>query len=328
MQNGLPRILVIELGHLVDLCCAVPALHLLREAHPNAQLDVLVASPGRDFLKAQSYLDRVYEFGSGEGTRLKAARYWAQIMREGRYDVVFDLSASLFSALVTWRSGAPERHGFAAGRGRRGVYRAYNRPFRPGPELVNRADANLRLCGEFCGISRPSDFGFLTDADDAEEAEKFFEAVVEGGKAVVGIALALHGQPDEREAFFRVAQRMARDGRFDVVLLPTQPDRSIEFVEGDPARTGAAALPKFGAFSQCLPALDFFDFVITNSILFGWMARLQGVGLFAVEGAEGWAEQGPLGHYQRIPWRSDAEALADDIESRLVQALGAKLAAS
>lgn len=319
MHNGLPRILVVELGGLVDLCATVPCLHLLREAQPNAQLDVLTRAPGRELLRDQPLLDRVFEIGSSEGSGLKAVRYWADMIREARYDVLIDLSGSIFSGAIAWRSRAPERYGFTGLRSSFGVPRAYTHPFRPGDEVINRADMNLRLCGVYCGISRPSEYGLVADSEDAEETDRFFEEAIEGGKTVLGISFETTGAAGEMLVYAGLVNRMARDGRFDVTLIPHRPRTPVILPGVSPGECGAIEVPVYDSLSSALPVFDHVEFVVTNSLFIGWLSRLQGLGIIAFGASRDWQSSGPLGVDGMVDGGLDTDSAIDGLEEAVLK---------
>ena len=113
--EALRRILVIKLGALGDVILAFAAMRRIREAHPDARIDVLTTPPFRALIAASPYADAVQDDGRPEGLP-EQLRLIARL-RRARYDRVYDLqtssrSSALFYGLLP---NAPEWSGIAKG---------------------------------------------------------------------------------------------------------------------------------------------------------------------------------------------------------------------
>lgn len=114
------RILVIRYRFIGDTILTVPFLRNLRQACPDAVIDVLVGPQSGTVLENCPYVNelivfdttRFHKYDSGQG---KAKNYWhyAFMLRKRKYDCVFVLKRSLSSAFLSWFTGAPLRIGYA-----------------------------------------------------------------------------------------------------------------------------------------------------------------------------------------------------------------------
>lgn len=105
------RILLVRLSHLGDVVHAVPLLHALRAAHPDARLAWAVQPEFADLVRPIAGLERVFLFDRRGG--LRAWRRLRRELREWRPDWSVDAQGNHKSAAVTWCSGAPVRYGLA-----------------------------------------------------------------------------------------------------------------------------------------------------------------------------------------------------------------------
>lgn len=109
------RVLVIKFGALGDMVLAFAAMKRIREAHPEAQIDLLTTEPFYALTSRCPYVDAVQRDGRPEGWRDTLAMI--RRLRRTRYDRVYDLqtssrSSALFYAL---QPNAPEWSGIAWG---------------------------------------------------------------------------------------------------------------------------------------------------------------------------------------------------------------------
>jgi heptosyltransferase-2 len=121
------RILVMRYRFIGDTVLTVPFLRNLREACPQAQIDLMIEPFSGSVIEGCPYVDNVIPFElrtihtySRQSDRGKASayvHYW-KIIRRGRYDAAFVLKRSVSSALLPWAARVPRRIGFATeGRG-------------------------------------------------------------------------------------------------------------------------------------------------------------------------------------------------------------------
>ena len=113
------RILIVKLSALGDIAHALPVVDYLGRVAPGAWIDWAVDRRFAGLLEGNPGLRRVVSLDLKRWKRewsTAAARREAsaavQRLREGKYDVAFDLQGNAKSGVVTRLSGAPLRYGF------------------------------------------------------------------------------------------------------------------------------------------------------------------------------------------------------------------------
>lgn len=127
MKLSAGKILVMRYRFIGDTVLTVPFLRNLRQAFPQARIDLMLEPFSGQVLEGCPYVDKVipfelktihaYSSRSGRGKFGAFRHYWSLIRREG-YDAAFVLKRSLSSAALVWTARVPRRIGFATeGRG-------------------------------------------------------------------------------------------------------------------------------------------------------------------------------------------------------------------
>lgn len=114
------RILVIRYRFIGDTVLAIPALRNLRQAFPNAVIDVLAEPVSGDTLALCPYKNELLYYGPRlKGERKRSAPFptsllgAARFLRARRYDRCYILRRSFSSAILPLLAGIPHRVGFA-----------------------------------------------------------------------------------------------------------------------------------------------------------------------------------------------------------------------
>jgi heptosyltransferase-1 len=147
------RILIVKLSALGDVAHALPVVDYLRKAAPGVRIDWAVDRRFAGLLEGNPDLDRVVPLDlkrwRGEWTTANVRREAASAVRqlkEGRYDVAFDIQGNAKSGVVTRLSGAKLRFGFDAGGVREAANLLFtNRRVRTLPEDRHITEKLLRV---------------------------------------------------------------------------------------------------------------------------------------------------------------------------------------
>ena len=116
---GIRRILVVKLSALGDVAHALPVVDYLRKEAPGAQVDWVVERRFAPLLERNPGLRRVIPLDLKAWKRQWTARdarreagEAVRNLRDGKYDLAFDIQGNAKSGVVTRLSGAPLRYGF------------------------------------------------------------------------------------------------------------------------------------------------------------------------------------------------------------------------
>ncbi|MDX2084938.1 MAG: lipopolysaccharide heptosyltransferase II [Candidatus Melainabacteria bacterium] len=110
------RVLVVRHRFIGDTLLMVPFLRNLRQALPEAQIDVLVEPQTAELLEGCPYVDNLIPVEPktvGWSARLQSFWKMLERLRVNRYDVAFVLKRSFSSAFLVWLAGIPLRVGFS-----------------------------------------------------------------------------------------------------------------------------------------------------------------------------------------------------------------------
>lgn len=113
-------ILIIKPGSLGEIIHALPAIALLREAHPQAEITWLINPELAPVLRGNPDVNHVYFVPRGEFRGLGAPKSlltWLKKTREIRPDLALDFQGRLRSALIAKTAGAKEISGVSSGLG-------------------------------------------------------------------------------------------------------------------------------------------------------------------------------------------------------------------
>lgn len=105
------KVLVMELAGLGDNVHLLPALWLVRQRWPQAQLHVMVNAHVAGLFKLTPWVDRVWAYPSQPKPKLRANLRWARALRHEHFDVVINTTGSDRSSLLSRATGAPRRIG-------------------------------------------------------------------------------------------------------------------------------------------------------------------------------------------------------------------------
>ena len=110
--RGAKKVMVLDLGFLGDTVHLLPALWMVRQAYPQAELHVAVAAHITSFMDCAPWVDRVWGYMRyPRHATLKENWQMISRLRREKFDVLINLNGSDRSSWLTFFSGARERPG-------------------------------------------------------------------------------------------------------------------------------------------------------------------------------------------------------------------------
>jgi heptosyltransferase-2 len=122
MKLNAKKILVMRYRFIGDTVLTVPFLRNLRQAYPEARIDLMLEPFSGQVLEGCPYVDRIIPFefktihkysASSQRSKFAGLVYYWKFLRQEGYDAAFALKRSLSSALIIRAAGIPRRIGFA-----------------------------------------------------------------------------------------------------------------------------------------------------------------------------------------------------------------------
>ena len=106
------KIMVLDLGFLGDTVHLLPSLWMIRQAYPQAELHVAVATHVTSLMECVSWVNRVWGY-MRYPRHASLKENWEMIsrLRREKFDVLINLNGSDRSSWLTFFSGARERLG-------------------------------------------------------------------------------------------------------------------------------------------------------------------------------------------------------------------------
>ena len=160
------RLLIVLLGAIGDVVCAMPLARRLRAAWPSTQITWAVEPPAAPLLEAHPAVDRVIVFRRGEGAG--AFSEFLRAVRRSRPDVTLDCQRHFKSGLTSWYSGAPRRLGFHWQNSREGNRLFNNAAIAPVREFTPKLTHFLRFADALGIAPAPISFGLVSGAAERE----------------------------------------------------------------------------------------------------------------------------------------------------------------
>lgn len=234
-----PRILLVRVGAIGDIVFASPLVATFRRAYPKAHISWLMKPECRSLLEHHPDLDEVIVWPIDEWRKLwrqhrgialvREIMEFRKLLRSRRFDMAVDLQGLLKSGLLTRMSGARERIGLGS---REGSERLMTRVVPRGGE-IKRISSEYLYLAETLGLPTddfamavhytPADTAFAQELIDREGWDSGFAILcpfttrpqkhwiearwaklADGLRADFGLAVALLGGPEDRDAAGRI----------------------------------------------------------------------------------------------------------------------------
>jgi ADP-heptose:LPS heptosyltransferase len=153
--RGAKKVMVLDLGFLGDTIHLLPALWMVRNAYPKADLHVAVAEHVISFMECVPWVNRVWGYPRfPRHATLRQNLGTVLRLRRERFDVLINLNGSDRSSWLTFFSGARERLGRMPSDGGPPLWRqmfteSVEHPFLPEPIYVQRCHCLEKAGFEF-----------------------------------------------------------------------------------------------------------------------------------------------------------------------------------
>lgn len=228
------NILIIKPSSLGDIVLALPALSALRKSFPCARINWLVRPEFAQLLENHPHLDRVISFDRkflGTAWRdfraLRALFLLIRLLRQSRFDAVFDLQGLLRTALLAWLSGCRNRFGMA--KAREFAYLFYNHKVEQSKEQIHLVDYYARIIAAAGAL--PGSVEFVLPGDDAAE-RRAGRLLAAHGADVINYAVFVPSSAHRDkcwpiENFAVLADRVSSRFGLSIIAVGTEPDKPI-----------------------------------------------------------------------------------------------------
>ena len=228
------NILIIKPSAMGDIVMALPALHALRQAYPEAKISWLVRPEFAALLKGHPELDEIVIFDRKKMGRwfispasFGAFRGFLAGLRNAKYDLVVDLQGLFRSGFFAWVTGAKTRVGLAKSRELAHLF--YTKTVTWEPPLVHVVDYYLRLTEVVTGKKCEAKFVLPQKPDAGQSAmAKLGQAGVKSGNYCVLIPASSHSRKNwPAGSFSALAEKISSRFGFDIVLAGSAGEKPI-----------------------------------------------------------------------------------------------------
>jgi len=226
------RILLIRLDHVGDVIMSTVVLRPLREAFPQARIDILVADWAYDLVKNSPYLDTVIPFNLAWFDRKRYPSLWTQIkdlralikiIKKGDYDAAVDLKGDLRQIIALFLSRVTYRISYGITGG--GFLLSHNPEYRRG---CHETDHNLDLVKELGVVIEKAKADLFVSVAAEKTAEKILKGNSIPERFVVLHVLSGHNQKNwQNEKFSHLVRYIGVKKGLAVVLIGTDREKKI-----------------------------------------------------------------------------------------------------
>ena len=137
------KILAIKFKYLGDIALMIPSLRALRQAHPNAEIHVLVPNYATPILETIPWIDKVWGFPK-KGT-FKEKWSLLSLLRKQKFDTSIDFVGNDRGAWISLFIGAKTRLGLDAPRGFIGRKYCYTHRLKEPTTIMHQVEKDLQL---------------------------------------------------------------------------------------------------------------------------------------------------------------------------------------
>ena len=219
--SNIDKILVIRVDGIGDLLNSTPAIALLRENYPSAEITVLARPLNASVLIGNPDVDRLLVFDTGGKHQglLAQLQFYRELRRE-RFQLVVAMQTAMWSHLVAFLSGAPYRLGRYQKRFRSTLTHTWRGKYSKGE--THEVDRNLELVRLICNGDGEKKLTFQLLPNEIAIAKKRIAAWdIEDDACLIGIHPG-GSSFDKRwpeKHYAELADRLARHYDATILLL-------------------------------------------------------------------------------------------------------------
>lgn len=222
------KILLIRLRRIGDVVLTTPAVTLLRQEFPEAEIAYIVDEPYRDLVEGHPSLDTIIVLPRKLGIRDFLRRL--RRIRKSRYDVLIDFHGGPRAALITLLSKAKRKFGYRI-KYKHLIY-DFAVPRKPEKGFMHSAEGHIGLV-KALGISPKSLPSLSLPPSKKSEAEKIRRILTENdceGRPVVILHISAGNRFRDwgTEKTVVLANLLAQIPKIKIILIGSQEDRKSE----------------------------------------------------------------------------------------------------
>ena len=192
LDNSVPfpninKILVVRVDGIGDLLNSTPAIALLRENYPSAEITVLARPLNASVLTGNPDVDRILVYDrDGKHRGFFAQFQFYRELRREQFQLVVAMQTAMWSHLVAFLSGAPYRLGRYQKRLRSTLTHAWRGKYSKGE--THEVDRNLELVGLICNGKSNRELIFRLSSDEIASAKaRLTSWGISGDSFLIGI---------------------------------------------------------------------------------------------------------------------------------------------
>ncbi len=223
------KILVIRLSSLGDIVNTLPAVARLKQRHPKAEIDWLVATNCVNLLEHNPDIARIIPWDRDRWRKkrcisaLKEFRALIRTLRSRRYDLVYDFQDQFRSGLISFLSKSPRRIGFDGSRElNSGFYTEKVSLY--SPRTLHYLERNLLLC-DF-SLDSPKEFHIVPTGADKDHVQRFLGSIGRGGSPLICISPSARWESKRWPAdrFSELAHRLVTELNAAIIFIGSAQD--------------------------------------------------------------------------------------------------------
>jgi len=308
----LKRVLIIKLRAIGDVVLVTPVFSNIKNAVPDAVVDVLVEEPSAPIVQDNPFVDNVIVLPRKRWEKMNTIAAWFESLqfirdlRRNNYDTVIDLFGNPRSAFLTMVSGAKLRVGFKF----RGRSLAYNLKVEPRGDRIHEVEFNLdalRAIGISAELTNPQ---IAVSEKDYKKIDDWIATSGLSDKKIVGIHSWASWQAKEwpAEKFTALCDRIVNELGMKVVLVwgPGEKERAEKIKR---SASSELYLAPQTTLRELAALMSRFNAVVATDSGPMHIAAAMDTPTLGIYGPTNWKLQGPFGSKNRVVYLKDLECL-------------------